>query len=278
MKGYTRARIMPALPINEDFESFTLSETDAEGGAFAYPALPWIGARFKFDVREREGSKVLSKTVDNRFFQRATVFIGTPDMSNYTVTADVLSEGNRRKMSEVGLINQRYMIILKGNEQKLEVNSTLERLRVSQDFKWQPNVWYRLKAQVTMNADGSAVVRAKSWKRGDAEPSSWSIEVPHRTAHTSGSAWVVRVFPAEHARLHRQHRSNPQLTRRFEYETKVYETSSLGAVLPDLGRNGALSRSAGLGAVGRGTESQHVCLSNGFARSLCENQLGGHPI
>ena len=102
---------------------------------FAYPPLPWIGARFKFDVREKDGSKVLTKTIDNKFFQRATVFIGTPEMSNYTIQADVMSDGNRRKMSEVGVINQRYLIVLKGNEQKLEVNSNQERLRASRGFQ-----------------------------------------------------------------------------------------------------------------------------------------------
>ena len=68
-------------------------------------------------------------------------------MSHYTIQADVMSDGNKRKMSEVGVINQRYLVVLKGNEQKLEVNSNQERLRASEDFKWSPNVWYRLKAQ-----------------------------------------------------------------------------------------------------------------------------------
>ena len=87
---------------------------------FAYPPLPWIGARFKFDVREKDGNKCLVKTIDNTFFQRATVFMGTPDLKDYTIEADVMSDGNRRKMSTVGLINQRYRISLKGNEQVLE--------------------------------------------------------------------------------------------------------------------------------------------------------------
>ena len=156
LKGYIRGRVMAGVPYKQDFESFALSATNAEGTAFAYPPLPWIGARFKFDVREKDGNKVLAKTTDNRFFQRATVFIGTPDMSRYTIQADVMSEGNRRKMSEVGIINQRYLIVLKGNEQKLEVNSNQERLREGRDFKWAPNVWYRLKARVDREADGSA--------------------------------------------------------------------------------------------------------------------------
>jgi outer membrane protein assembly factor BamB len=197
LKGYLRGRVMPNLPIKQDFESFVLSETNSEGTAFAYPPLPWIGARFKFDVREKDGSKVLAKTTDNRFFQRATVFIGTPDMKHYTLQADVMSDGNRRKMSEVGLINQRYLIVLKGNEQKLEVNSNQERLRVAEDFKWSPNVWYHLKTRVDMNPDSSAAVRAKAWKRDEAEPEKWTIEVPHKTAHAAGSPGLFGFSPQD---------------------------------------------------------------------------------
>jgi len=197
LKGYTRGRVMPSLPLTQDFESFVLSETNADGTAFAYPPLPWIGARFKFDVREKDGGKVLAKTTDNRFFQRATVFIGTPDMNHYTIQADIMSDGNRRKMSEVGIINQHYLVVLKGNEQKLEVNSNQERLRVAEDFKWSPNVWYRLKARVDMNADQSAVVRAKAWKRDEPEPEKWTLEVPHQTAHRSGSPGLFGFSPQD---------------------------------------------------------------------------------
>jgi outer membrane protein assembly factor BamB len=197
LKGYIRGRVMPNLPIKQDFESATLTETNAEGTAFAYPPLPWIGARFKFDVREKDGGRVLAKTIDNKFFQRATVFIGTPDMKHYTIQADVMSEGNKRKMSEVGLINQHYLIVLKGNEQKLEVNSNQERLRVSTDFKWSPNTWYRLKAHVDSQPDGSALVHAKAWKRDEPEPDQWTIEVPHKTAHGAGSPGLFGFAPQD---------------------------------------------------------------------------------
>ena len=142
------------------------------------------------------------KTIEDRRFQRGTVFIGHPDMSNYTIEADVLSEGNRRKMSEVGIINQRYMIVLKGNEQKLEINSNLERLRVPaanapSNFKWSPNTWYHLKARVDVASDGSGVVRAKAWKKDDPEPEQWTLEVPHRHAHTSGSPGLFGFSPQD---------------------------------------------------------------------------------
>lgn len=198
LKGYIRGRVLPYLPLQQDFESFTLSETNAtDGGLFAYPPLPWIGARFKFDVREKDGNKVLSKTIDNSFFRRAFVFIGAPDAKNYTIEADVMSDGNRRKMSEVGIINQRYLAVLKGNDQKLEINSNLERLRVGADFKWQPNVWYRLKSRVDIAADGSGVVRAKAWKKGDPEPDAWTLEVPHKTAHQHGSPGLFGFSPQD---------------------------------------------------------------------------------
>jgi hypothetical protein len=201
LKGYVRGRVMPTLPIRQDFESFTLSEkttnTVEAPTAFAYPPLPWIGARFRFEVRELEGNKVLAKTIDNKFFQRGTAFMGDPDMRNYTLEADVRSEGTRRKMSEVGLVNQRYLLLLKGNAQELEVNSNQERLKVAVPFKWSPNTWYHLKSRVDLAPDGTGVVRGKAWKKGDPEPEAWTIEVPHRTAHRNGSPGVFAFSPQE---------------------------------------------------------------------------------
>ena len=198
LKGYIRGRVLPYLPLSQDFEAITLSETNVnEGAAFAYPPLPWIGARFKFEVREKDGTKCLTKTIDNKFFQRVTVFLGSPVARNYTMEAEVMSDGNRRKMSEVGIINQRYAIVLKGNDQKLEVSSNFERLREAVDFKWQPNAWYLLKSRVDIAGDGSGVVRAKAWKRGDAEPDAWTIEVKHKTAHQEGSPGLFGFSPQD---------------------------------------------------------------------------------
>jgi hypothetical protein len=137
------------------------------------------------------------KTIDNRFFQRATVFMGDPGLKNYTIDAEVMSEGNRRKMSDVGLINQRYKIVLKGNERKLEISSNDELFRLSKDFNWAPNVWYRLKARVDVAADGSGVVRAKAWPKAEAEPASWTFEVPHLHAHQSGCPGLFGFSPQD---------------------------------------------------------------------------------
>jgi hypothetical protein len=202
LRGTIRGRVLPRDLGGVDFENYELGETHPAGHIdagteFAYPPLPWIGARFKFEVRDREGNKALTKTIDNKLFQRATVFIGHAGQSNYTIEADVLTDGTRRKMSEVGLINQRYAIVLKGNSQQLEVNSNLERIREAVSFRVQPNVWYRLKTRVDVAPDGSGVVRAKAWENGADEPDAWTIEVPHRNAHANGSPGLFGFSPQE---------------------------------------------------------------------------------
>jgi len=196
-KGIVRGRILPGLPFTENFEEFTPTEPDplVPTAKFAYPPLPWIGARFKFDVREMDGNKVFAKTLDNIFFQRATVFFGHPDDKNYTFEADVMTDGNRRTMSTVGVINQRYRIALDGNSQEIQVSSNDERIRKTAPFAWAAHQWYRLKTRVDVAADGSGVVRAKAWKKGDPEPAGWNIEVPHKHAHAEGSPGLYGFAP-----------------------------------------------------------------------------------
>ncbi len=196
LSGTMRARVLPAMPLEEDFEGFAIDQSGgAAEGPFAYPPLPWIGARLKWEIRELEGNKVLVKTLDSVLFQRAMSFIGHPDASGYTMEADVMTDGNRRIMSNVGLINQRYIIALIGNWQILEVSSNHDRIKVSVPFPWQANKWYRLKTRVDVASDGSGVVRAKAWERGAPEPEAWTIEVPHEHAHTHGAPGLFGYSP-----------------------------------------------------------------------------------
>lgn len=203
-KGYLRGRVLPRLPLAVDFENvdITVDHELEQGVKFAYPPLPWIGARFKWEVREIDGAegkktKALVKTIDNKLFQRSTTFIGAPDASNYTISADVMSDGNKRKMSEVGIINQRYAVILKGNSQELEINSNLERIRVAVPFPWKAKEWYTLEARVDVAPDGSGVVRAKAWKKGEPKPEKWTIEVPHAKAHQNGAPGFFGFSPTD---------------------------------------------------------------------------------
>ena len=54
-----------------------------------------------------------------------------------------------------------------------------------------------MKARVDTAADGSGVVRAKAWKRGDPEPEQWTLEVPHKTAHKEGAPGLYGFSPQD---------------------------------------------------------------------------------
>lgn len=190
LSGILRGRVISNLPYSEGFEGFELGET-----GMAYPPLPWIGARLKWEVVDIDGNKALSKTLDRVLFQRSLSFIGHPDSTNYTAQADVMTDGNRRIKSVVGLINQRYIISLVGNANLLEVSSNHERIKESVPFRISANTWYTLKTRVDIAEDGSGVVRAKAWVKGEAEPDAWTIEVEHKKAHAKGAPGIFGFSP-----------------------------------------------------------------------------------
>jgi len=203
LSGIIRGRVLQNLPIIEDFNSFELNEDQPkEKLKFHYPPLPWIGGRFKFDVRELDGEKVFAKTFDRILFQRSTVFVGRSDLSNYTSQADVLTDGTARVKSDMGLINQRYLICLRGNAGRIEVSSNLERLTESVPFKVKPNTWYTLKTRVDASKDGSGVVKAKVWEREQAEPEAWNIEVKVGRVHQNGSPGIFSFTPLNQRRAY----------------------------------------------------------------------------
>ncbi len=195
LSGLCRGRVLPTLPYRQDFEKFGLTATNVTDGALiGFPPLPWIGARLKWEVRDLEGNKVLAKTLENLLFQRAITFIA-PESSNYTVSADVMTDGNKRTRSNIGLINQRYFITLIGNQQILEISSNHERVKESVPFTWAPKQWYCLKSRVDIAPDGSGVVRAKAWPKGEPEPAAWTLEVKHQYAHKSGAPGLIGFSP-----------------------------------------------------------------------------------
>ena len=204
-KVYIRGRILPSPPHKHNFEKFELNHTSkGDGVPFAYPPLPWIGARLKWEVRQLDGNKVLAKTLDRVLFQRSMVFIGHADDANYTLDADVLTDGNRRVMSSAGVINQRYIIMLDGNAQQLRAVSNHSRFAVSVPFDWKRNTWYRIRSRVDVINDKQehAVVRAKAWKVGEAEPDSWQLEARHPHGHRNGSPGLFGFSPQSKFRVY----------------------------------------------------------------------------
>lgn len=169
VSGAARLRVIPDLPWTFDFENS--GET---------PPPYWINATGKFAVRALDGSKVLVKLADNpfAFAKRTRPFFGPPDLNNYTVEADVRSMERRRQMGDVGIVAQRYELVLFGNHQRLELQpwqpETERTVRV--DYKWKPDTWYTMKLEV-QSLDGAKIrARGKVWARGEAEPAAWAIE------------------------------------------------------------------------------------------------------
>ncbi len=203
LSGYLGGRIFADLPFKEDFEGYDLAVPHATDGVnFAYPPLPWIGGRFKWEVRELDGNKVLAKTLDRVLFQRATTFIGGEDLKNYTLQADVYTDGSRRIKSDIGLINQRYLISIKGNAKLMEISSNHERIKVSVPFTVKTKTWYTIKTRVDVQADGSGIVRGKAWIKGEPEPEAWTIEYTHNVANTHGAPGLFGFSPQSQKRVY----------------------------------------------------------------------------
>ncbi|MBA3887703.1 MAG: hypothetical protein H0X67_18540 [Acidobacteria bacterium] len=167
--GAARIRVVPDLPWTYDFEAI---------GEAAPPY--WINATGKFAVREVEGSKVLVKLADNAFAfaKRTRPFFGSTELSDYTIEADVRSMELRRQMSDVGVVAQRYELVLFGNHQRLELQpwqpETERTVRVK--FPWEKDTWYTMKLEVQTLDAGRVRARGKVWPRGQPEPEAWTIE------------------------------------------------------------------------------------------------------
>ncbi|MEO6740459.1 MAG: PQQ-binding-like beta-propeller repeat protein [Chthoniobacteraceae bacterium] len=235
VSGLMRGRVLQDLPIKIDFENYELNEMTGPGigqevkalppaepgrpappgprpgptnwnaveppTPFAYPPLAWNSARFRLDIRKAPGdgnNKALCKTIDHKLFQRAQVFFGKSDLHDYTIEADVMSEGNKRKGCDIGLICQRYIVALKFNEQTIEVNSNQERVKLHEPITLERNVWYRMKVTVVPKPnDGGVTVKGKAWKKGEAEPEKWNIQFDHTTGHKNGSPGIFCLSSQE---------------------------------------------------------------------------------
>lgn len=185
LTGTARVRVVPALPWKWDFE------------AGAVPPQ-WINATGKFAVRGDNGAKVLVKLADNPFTKRARVFMGGGHLANYTIEADAQAHEQRRQMGDVGVVAQRYQLVLFGNSQKIELQTWQPETQrtVHQSFAWKPDTWYRLKLRVETEA-GGVRARGKAWPAADPEPEAWTLERldPHPNLH--GAPGLYADAPVE---------------------------------------------------------------------------------
>ena len=183
ISGTARVRVIEPLPWSWDFEA---------ASAEAPPAW-WTGAPGKVFQRTVEGAgKVLVRPRDETVGRRSKVFFGLPTMAGYTVEADVRGREQRRQRGDVGLINERYGLVLFGNGQKLELHpwQAADEMTARVPFAWDADQWYRMKLRVDHLADGTARVRGKVWPAADAEPAAWTIEKLDRIPHHMGSPGI----------------------------------------------------------------------------------------
>ncbi|MBY0493724.1 MAG: PQQ-binding-like beta-propeller repeat protein [Cyanobacteria bacterium] len=180
ISGTARVRVIEPLPWSFDFDNAT-----AEA-----PASWWTGAPGKVFQRTVEGAgKVLVRPRDDTVGRRAKVFLGPPNLTAYTVEADVRGREQRRSRGDAGLINERYGLVLFGNGQKLELHpwQAADEMTVRVPFAWDADKWYRMKLRVDQLPNGSARVRGKVWPSADPEPAAWTIEKVDTIPHKMGS-------------------------------------------------------------------------------------------
>jgi hypothetical protein len=177
--GQARVRVIPPLPWSYDFEQWT-GET---------PPKHWLNTTNKIFVRELDGNKVLVRVPDATPQRRTRVFMGSAGWSNLTVEADVRSTERRRTLSDVGLFNQRFGLVLFGNAQKLELQpwQAAAARSVSVPFAWKPDTWYHVKFRVENRPNGMTLAQGKVWPKGDPEPPTWTVEKADPIGHRAGS-------------------------------------------------------------------------------------------
>jgi hypothetical protein len=183
ISGAARARVGRSIPWTETFD--------------AYPdkAVPpgWVNAvAGKFAVTTLEGKKVLEKPPDETLFKRIRMFIGPTDASNYTFEADVRASTKRRQMGDIGIIAQRYTLVLYGNNQQLKIEPWEPEVQRSATlpYEWKADKWYHLKLRVENMPDGKVRARAKVWPTGDPEPAQWMLEKIDPIGNHEGPAGV----------------------------------------------------------------------------------------
>lgn len=183
-----RVRVHIDLPMVEDFESI------AEG---ANPNH-WVGASpVKMKVIQDGDNKILEKNTDERF-QRALVNFGPPEMTDYTISADVKIAVKRRRYPDIGLVNNRYTFEARSSNDDLRIVSwvSMPRIEKSVPFTMEPDTWYTMKCRVDVEGD-KAIVRGKIWKRGEAEPEAWTVEMEDPNPHKNGSPGLTVFAQSE---------------------------------------------------------------------------------
>jgi outer membrane protein assembly factor BamB len=181
LSARARVRVVPKLPYREDFERYPVGSVP--GG--------WVNTQGKFVIAAmKDGTKVLKKvnTKASPLVARGNAFIGMPGLKDYTIQADVMGTKANGSLPEMGVVANRYTLVLAGNIQKLRILSwdALPRVDETISYPWQPNVWYRMKLTVDIQGD-KGIVRGKVWRRDQPEPEAWTVQTTDPRPDVEGS-------------------------------------------------------------------------------------------
>lgn len=193
-----RIRIVPHLPIRESFDEMT--EGKQPPG--------WIGVDLKTKLVKQNGNMVFQKLAlkPSAPYARMRAFSGPPLPTGYTVQVDLMATpkvGRRPTLSDMGVINSRYKLIMLGYEKQLRLVSYSPIPRIQKDipFEWTGDTWYRAKLSVDLRGD-EALVRGKIWPRDEAEPSRWTIEMTDSCPNRQGSPGLYAYSKGATAKRH----------------------------------------------------------------------------
>ena len=180
--GAARIRVIPDLPWTFDFED-----------GREVPPPHWVNATGKFAVRDLDGSKVLVKLAENpfAFAKRCRPFFGSPELSDYTIESDVRAMERRRQMGDIGIVAQRYELVLFGNHQRARAAAVAAgdaAHGAESPFKCDKDTWYTMKLEVQTIGGGKVRARGKVWPKGQPEPAGVDDRAHRSDRQPQGSA------------------------------------------------------------------------------------------
>jgi outer membrane protein assembly factor BamB len=181
LSARARVRVVANLPYRPDFSKLPPG---------AVPA-GWVNAAGKFVIdKAPDGSIALKKLANDARppLARANAYLNLPTLSDYTVEADVMGLLAGKNLPDIGVVANRYTLMLDGNKQQLRILSweALPRVDHSIEWQWKPKTWYRMKITVEPKGD-RALIRGKVWPAGTAEPKEWSIQFEDPTPNREGA-------------------------------------------------------------------------------------------
>ena len=150
----------------------------------------WTRAHIKLKPFDMDGNTVMKVAGIGAGKGRPshTVWLGTEDMKNYTIQADVRITEKTRQLPSIGLAANRYTFMIQGNYGKLSVRSWPAHLRMAKTAKFRsdPDTWYTMKMRVEVVGE-QANVLCKAWKTGEEEPAEWTLTATDPHPNLTGS-------------------------------------------------------------------------------------------